>query len=536
MTMMRIRLARHTASIAFVLLLTTAALAGCLGPEDDLLPAVRDTIPGFDGSYTFGLPIAYNETLAVRDPALIWGAGEAPRFMQTLLDGSGGEPNIGVTSSGAVFMTNGDNIERSLDHGRTWEVVHDFESPNVPETEDQFGTGDPMLWVDRDTDRVYLNHMYPSLTCSYLAWSDDDGETWTDRPFYCGTGYPFDHQKIMTAPHGPAATTALFEPTDDQYPNVLYMCYNKLALGTWCAMSHDGGMTVAYEAQLAPLDKACGAINGHPAAFPDGSVAVAFGGFAGGGRCARPVTVAVTEDDGVTWQERKCAWGYKQAEIDPDITVTPDGTAYLLFRNTEDQLVYMLRSTDKFQTCDVFRIAPEDHTINVFTVIQAGMDGHLAMAYLGTADPQDLNTQPSNARQGSVWHLYVTTSRNAGDEEPVFHTQRVTPDEDPVQIGCIWLSGGAGGPFQCRNLLDFIDMTIDDEGRLYVAITDGCTPRQGCTGTPQHASDQTRDRQNGVMIQAEGLSLLDPARFIEPLPFSWPMPDPSVYAESDDAA
>ena len=41
------------------------------------------------------------------------------------------------------------------------------------------------------------------------------------------------------------------------------------------------------------------------------------------------------------------------------------------------------------------------------------------------------------APNGVHYHLYVTFSLNALDEEPVFHTRRLTTD--PVQVGAICL-------------------------------------------------------------------------------------------------
>src|SRR2546429_3262706 len=47
-----------------------------------------------------------------------------------------------------------------------------------------------------------------------------------------------------------------------------------------------------------------------------------------------------------------------------------------------------------------------------------------------------------------VWHLYVAATYDGG---ATWNTVDATPN-DPVQRGCIWLSGGSN---PCRNLLDF---------------------------------------------------------------------------------
>ncbi len=501
------------ALIVALLLVPSAALAGCLdAPEALTIARFADGLAPVEGALTF------RDTFAVDangDPAalpeVLRSPGALPFGIQQLLPGSGAEPNIGVTSSGAVFVTVQDSTLRSRDKGVTWEIVHTFESPEMAITNaDHLGTADPMLWVDTSTDRVYVNHMHPALICTYLAWSDDEGESWTERPMACGIPM-VDHQKIITAPPGPATSPGV--PAGVAYPSVFYLCLNKpmggtigagdRLGGTWCATSFDGGLTFPYDTMIATCDG--GGINGHPAPFPDGTVAVALG------VCSKmPLTVVVTEDSGVTWEPRQCAPDRYNHEIDADITVTPDGTAYLLFRD-RDQFAYLARSTDKFVTCDVFRVAPRDHVMNAFAGITSGSDGRIAMAYLGTRDEQDTDPderpEPSAGLPGTVWHLFVTTSFDADTEDPTFITQQVTPDEDPVQIGCIWYYGGSGGPRVCRNLLDFIDMTRDDDGRWFVAITDGCVPRNGCTAKPYSSKIQTRESQVGVAVQDRGMSL-----------------------------
>ncbi len=511
-------------SIIALVLVPALALAGCLRAADELpLTTLAEGVEGFSGGYTWPAPTAQDgQGNTVPMPAAYTEIGAAPTTIEQPLPGGGGEPNIGITSSGAMFVTTFDQVQRSRDQGRTWEVVHDFTSPNVPMTEDYFSTADPMLWVDTVTDRVYANHMHPAIVCTYLAWSDDEGETWTERPFACGTPR-LDHQKIMTAIPGPA--TLPISPAGVAYPTVLYLCVNKLDLGTWCAVSYDGGFTFPYDTQVAPTSN-CGALNGHPAGYPDGTVVVPLGSFGG---CLRKLQVSVTEDSGVTWVVRDCGLDLVNVEVDADITVTPDGTAYMLYRG-RDNLVHLLRTTDKFVTCEDFLIAPKDQVMSAFTVITSGDNGRIAMAYLGTRMEQNIDDdeipEPSTATPGTFWYLYVTTSFDADSENPTFVTHQVSPEEDPVQVGCIWFLGGGGGVYGCRNLLDFIDMTRDADGRYYVAITDGCTPRNGCTGEPFQSDFQSLDRTTAVAVQESGMSLFADKGILAALGLERTMPYP----------
>jgi hypothetical protein len=510
----------RAASLAVLALLL---LAGCLHKPSDLFTPQSDKVHRFGGSLTFHPPVAFDGAGKPRDlPAAFLGDG-FPLNVEQMVGKAGGEPNLGVTAKGSLFVNTFDDTQKSTDQGRTWTTSYTYKTPGSPLTDDRFTTSDPMLWVDPVTNRIFADQMQSLAIgfCTYLAWSDDDGATWTERPVACGVPH-IDHQKIITAPYHTVDGVAL--PANPAYPNVVYMCTNDQEIGTFCTMSYDGGLTWAAQAQAAPPDSFCGSINGHPAAFPDGTVALPLSAALTGGSCERPLTVVVTEDNGLTWDARSCAPGYGEVDVDPDITVTADGTAYMVFRNT-DQLHYLLRSTDKFRTCDVFKVSPPGVTLGVFQAITSGDDGKISMVWLGTRDRQEPGATPSNATGGSAWHAYVTTSIDAASASPTFVTQQVTPDEDPVQVGCVWLGGGNGGPHQCRNLLDFIDIVHDAAGRTYASITDGCVPRNGCSGDVDSAEFQSRDSQVAVIVQDHGASLVGGA----PLPALGlvpPMPNP----------
>ncbi len=63
--------------------------------------------------------------------------------------------------------------------------------------------------------------------------------------------------------------------------------------------------------------------------------------------------------------------------------------------------------------------------------------------------------------------LYVAYTYDGGQ---TWTTVDATPG-NPIQRGCIWNGGGSNA---CRNLLDFNDASIDKQGRVLVAYTDGC--------------------------------------------------------------
>jgi hypothetical protein len=484
-----------------------------------------------------------NHPLA-RDPSV-------PNYIYQLMPGAGPEPTLGITSKDTIFVVTLDKVLKSDDWGRSWQQVFDYASPGQPTTQDVFSSLDPLLYVDPATDYVFVSHLEPDPAnaglpwCQYLSYSKDNGKTWSDKPKGSDpTGRPgvnacmvgiSDHQKLAAAKPGPKtsiAEKALFDATPDHYQNVLYYCHQKFnaigdpriiytnivdipnydpsknpAWGSWCEASYDAGRSWHNPVQLSTLREGCPAgLVGQPGVFPDGTVAVPLGSF--GNKCYLPPTVAVTEDSGATYTLRVMPnLTIGQVEIDPDIAVTPDGTAYMTFRG-KDQHMYMVRSKDKFATWEgPFRVSPMDNTLNVFTAIVAGDNGRIAVHYLGTRDAQDREATPANATGGSFWHSFISWSFNSDTANPTWFTQQANPNEDPIQIGCVWLSGGGGGPKRCRNLLDFIDMAVSKDGRVVAVTTDGCTPRNGCTTDTDNAAFQSHDRESAVMVQDFGYSL-----------------------------
>lgn len=413
----------------------------------------------------------------------------------------GAEPSIGITSKGNIFATALDDalvipdvaaipgqlVVKSADGGRTWAAT------NNP-TKLPF-TLDPMLWVDLVTDRIFTNHLY--VGCSYMGWSDDEGETWTGNPASCGTP-GIDHQKLAT---GPFVGTAAAFASNPLYSQAVTFCYNKLG-GTFCAFSFDGGITFPIDTMVdsspfAPsIDTqfGCGGINGNQKVGPDGTLFLPYG------LNCNQAFVATSEDSGLTWTRHRL--NQPQFEIDPCVTVTPDGMAYYMYRSG-DQQVWMLRSKDRFNTVEgPFRISPPEVQGTVFTSCTSGSDGRVAFAFLGHTNPPknpdeipDSDSVPKDTR----WTLYAVMTVDGEAAQPTFVSTH-TSSLDPVQVGCVQ-ENGCGQ----RNLLDFIDMRTAPDGRFFIAFADGCTTDK-CR-SPEGTDDDSRDRELTVARLSLGPSL-----------------------------
>ena len=471
-------------------LLFTAALSGCFGKEEitsveeDLPQEVRTFVTGPDG-------------LPVDVPLLPF------EFNFSDVGEDGPEPSIGVTSSGCIFFIALEKVMRSCDFGQTWEEV---QGPECSPT-----TSDPYGWVDPITDRVFGVQMI-GLETSWICWSDDDGETWLGNPHDSGTTPLNDHIKLATGPWTSSGYGALGQITGSViYETAVYYCYNKLA-GIFCFTSYDGGATFVAGGQIFGLATTNGGLHGAISTAPDGTVYVTP-------RVETP-TVIVSKDNGFSWSERYMGEdvGTPNPRKNSEVSADTASNAYHVWTGA-DEGIYMSRSMDSGETWEQesIRISPVEVISSVFPQTDAGDPGRIAITYLGSENGEMLNQSDIDgnpwdgnahyAPNNATYHLYITFSLNALDDEPVFHTYRVT--DDPVQVGSICLNSGdcrdIGG--SNRNLLDFNDLHIDREGRVYVAFADGCTG--DCATSENATAADSRDGRGSVYYLASGPSLYE---------------------------
>ena len=429
---------------------------------------------------------------------------------------TGKEPSIGVTSSGCMFFIAMEKPMRSCDYGATWENTADI-------TQAPF-TSDPYGWVDPVTDRIFNIHMM-GLATTWIGWSDNDGESWLGNPYDSGPIPLNDHIKLGSGPwvdagYGVPGQLSPF------YSEAVYFCYNKLA-GIFCYTSYDGGATFPTGGQIYGLATSEGGLHGAITTAPDGTVYVTP-------RVATPAVI-LSKDNGLTWDTREM--GQDASTPNPrknsEVATDSESNAYHIWTGA-DQGIYMARSTDSGDTWDSesIRISPAEVISTTFPQTDAGDPGRIAITYLGSENGSLLNTTDIDgnnwngnghyAPNGVHYHLYVTYSLNALDENPIFHTRRVT--DDPVQVGAMCLNSGdcrsdQGG--SNRNLLDFNDLHIDLEGRVYIAFADGCI--DACASSPDPQPADSRTGRGSVYFMANGPSLyLDVGEMVSPVPASSP--------------
>jgi hypothetical protein len=386
-----------------------------------------------------------------------------------------GEPSIGVDprTDAAMYQAGLYTIRAKFDDSSrpakvTWADVSDAPLTNS-------ASEDAILYVDQRTGRTLVSQL--TAVCSLSAVSDDDGATWTPAAKPCETPPAVDHQTIGG---GPFAAPL---PPSPIYPDALYYCSQNVAEAE-CALSLDGGLT--YGAGVPMWTSAqCFGIHGHVKVAPDGTA------YVPDKACGAPECIittstagpnchpgfAVSTNNGATWTVHTIDDGHTRYfdSGDPSIGIGSKGTMYYGYGDRDGRPKVAV-CTNQGTTCgpsiDVSGPYPIEN-VEMATVV-AGDDDRAAFAFLGSTTPGD---DQQNAFVGT-WHLYVATTYDGGK---TWTTNDATPNA-PVQRGCIEFNAScpsARGSDDQRNLLDFNDVTIDREGRVLAAYTDGCQPDLG---------------------------------------------------------
>ena len=322
---------------------------------------------------------------------------------------------------------------------------------------------DPILFTDHQTGRTFESQLTGanSATC----WTDDDGKTWHPST---GGGIPsgVDHQTIGGGAYTPDGLGSL--PTNT-YPHAVYYCSQDIATA-FCAASHDGGTTFGPGVPTYSLLD-CGGLHGHVKVARDGTA------YLPNKSCGSNAALVTSTDNGQSWTVHKVP-GSSPGDSDPSVGIGSGGTVYFSYVGSDGRPAVAV-SHDKGKTWEHNQPLGTEFGINnaVFPAAVAGDDDRAAVAFIGT--PTDGNYQDAKTFKGE-WHLYVATTYDGGK---TWQTSDATPN-DPVQRGSICTAGTTCG--NDRNLLDFMDVTTDEAGRIEVGYADGCIG--ACVDDPTHTS------------------------------------------------
>lgn len=378
---------------------------------------------------------------------------------------------------------------------------------NKPAQNTSITSFDPILFTDSQTNRTFVSQLLPSKV-SLMSFTDNDGETWTPSQG-SGINSGVDHQTVGGGPYaknadGSLKGGAVQRPGVDGkiYPNAVYYASQDIGVAE-IARSDDGGLTFGVAVPMYDITQ-CGGLHGHIKVAPDGTVYVPNKG------CNGEQAVAVSEDNGLTWQVRKIP-GNQAGRTDPSVGIGSDGTIYFGYANGDGKARVAV-SRDKGKTWENDQDAGFYVGVNntVFPAVTAGDGDRAAFFFLGstTAGSGGTGTDQTAPYFDGTWYGFVATTYDRGK---TWVTVNATPN-DPIQRGVV-CTNGTTCPSGTRNLLDFNDMEVDKQGRVVAAAADGCTSA-GCVGGTDKDGDGklTRFDNDGgeralIIRQASGLGL-----------------------------
>ena len=421
-----------------------------------------------------------------------------PRFINysspTGVGDDSGEPSIGSNWTREQSFS---NSQRAIPNGGSTNyfggfspymlnvVFNDCQSPALVEWNQKAlltantprGFGDPILFTDKITGRTFVcqeEGLTPAG--STTDYTDDDGGSFLPSE---GSGAPscVDHETIGGGPfHAPLSSPV--------YPHAVYYASQCVADAT-IAVSLDGGQTFGPSVPMFTISD-CAGLHGHIKVAPDGTVYVpdkACGGslpYHEGGQAS----VIVSEDNGLSWAIHPVPGSTSMVDDDASVGVANDGSIYLGWQSADGH-PRIARSTNKGVSWGpIFDVGASLGIQNcTFPAVVAGDGDRAAFSFYGTttAGAYDQPDFPG------IWYLYIATTFDGGQ---TWTTQNLTPG-DPIQ------RGGICGEGDCRNQLDFYDMTIDKQGRILIGWDDGCVG--DCVNGPpnSYASKCVITRQSG---------------------------------------
>jgi hypothetical protein len=403
-----------------------------------------------------------------------------------------GEPSIGSnwTTGSTMYQSSLSTYKVAFDDSvspakATWTDVSATATNGCPQGSTI--SLDPILFTDHATGRTFESQLtgQDSATC----YTDDDGTTWNPST---GGGIPsgVDHQTIGGGPYDAAGLGAL--PTST-YPDAVYYCSQDIATA-FCAASHDGGATFGPGVPTYSLLD-CGGLHGHVKVAPDGTA------YLPNKACGSNAAVVVSKDGGTSWTVEPVP-GSSTSDADPSVGIGANGTVYFGYVGSDGKPAVAV-SHDQGSTWSAPQTVGSEFGVKnaVFPTMVAGDDDRATIAFLGT--DQAGNYQSQTDFKDGEWHLYLATTYDGGSS---WITSDVTP-KDPGQRGSIGTGGTTGG--NDRNLLDFIDVTVDKTGHVEAAFADGCI--DACTTNVSHNSDDgPADAQAAyatIARQSSGLGL-----------------------------
>jgi len=330
---------------------------------------------------------------------------------------------------------------------------------------------DSILFTDHTTGRTFVTQLGGAT--SFAAFTGNDGAAYTSSVI--APTNDVDHETVGGGPFAPPLSVI---SATAPYTHAVYYCSQGVA-DAGCELSPDGGLTFGPTVKMYDITQ-CNGLHGHVKVAPDGTV------YVPNKNCGGKQAVAVSTNDNTTWNVYTVpdsASPTTTGSWDPSVGVGLNSVGNPAGANAITNTVYfgyddnsghpkIAVSHDEGKTWDQSVDVGATFGIQntAFPAVVAGDDNRAAFAFLGSATGGNGGVADPTQFTG-IWHLYIATTTDSGK---TWTTVDATPN-DPVQRGPICSQGTTCmGSANTRNLLDFMDETVDKYGRVLVGYADGC--------------------------------------------------------------
>lgn len=422
---------------------------------------------------------------------------------------SASEPTMGIdrNTNKTYMIYSSQYLETAFD---------DATSPATATWKDVTGNGAPLIQFDpfmADDEHPFADGSYNpriwavgfGLAASDMLFSDTPGNgTWT-RTNTAALGLPagVDNESIASGPYPDTTLGNALEAkslASGGKGHAFYYCAHG-GVNAFCIRSDDGGLTYNTGRPIFPSGLSC-SNHGHVKVGPDGTVYVPMNLACTGGQ-----GVSVSLDAGETWTYIRVPddTAAGSGRWDSSIGLASDGkTLYYGYMDQEKDEPWIVRGTlskvagtggvlkpqiEWGKPTNVGRFAGLRNI--VFPTVVAGDPDRAAFAFHGSTAEGD----SGDPNFKGTWHMYVALTYDGG---ATWQLNNINPS-DPTQKGGVCdrgISCPASPPY--RNLLDFMDMVLDRDGRVVVGHADGCL--RNCitpNGRPTYSDMGALARQAG---------------------------------------
>lgn len=417
-------------------------------------------------------------------------------------DGFGAEPNIAALADGTLFViapSDGSFLPsardgaaylwRSTDHGASWTALR---TPTPLETP----VGPTSLWYSGDSDVVTSSDgwVYYSdwwIGPPYLAGgnynvvaSGDGGNTWTSAPITTiDAFYGVDRQWLVAGEGGHVVLVyAYYHPVRNAIDTVADVpARGDYRMSLNAVVSEDHGATWSMPIAVTLPIAGHQMLHGKTVLLQDGTLVVPYVDTTNR-YLSDPgvVRVAISKDGGYSWAQREVATIKQAAEAVWPVQAAVDdgGKLYVVWNERQGEHMPILIATS-----DDSGASWSEPTVVAATGIHAlpwaaaRENGTLALGWYGswnaTGDPQE-------ADDSTEWNALLAVSNDGG---ATFSFGRASAT--PVKVGP-WCTSGAACPSD-RELLDYVSLVYDADGRLHYAFARSETQGSSVTAHVQYA-------------------------------------------------